>query len=126
MKREVMKKKIIIILIMIILIVIGITWKFVADNRKKNFYDNLKKKMQDDIKRVLYTIYPHCEVGYVVPDLVFEESQNNYYGVDKKKLLDIDSKSYCKIKVKTKCVENSKLNWTTYIRCKDYEDEGFN
>lgn len=119
-----MKKKIIIICISIILI--GIVWIIVLNNNKQHFYNNLKENMQSDIERVLYLIYPHCTFGNVIPELLFEESQNDYYGIDKKKLLDIDGKSYCKIKVKAKCIENSKLNWSTFIKCKDYEDEEYN
>lgn len=119
-------KKMLFIIPMVMIIIGAIILICVEYNRRLHFYDNLKDNMQNDIERVLYLLYPHCQVGSANPGLLLEESQNNYYGIDNKKLLDIDGKSYCKIKVKTKCVEDSKLNWETYIKCKDYEDKGFN
>ena len=92
---------------------------------RKNYYQNLKDNIQDDIERVLYLISPQCSVGSIQGSVVFEESQNDYYLVDKKKLLDIDGKSYCKIKVNPRCVSDGKLEWDTYIKCKNYQDEGY-
>lgn len=123
-KQEIVRKMLFIVPIAVV-IIITIILVCVENNRKQHFYDNLKKNMQDDIERVLHLLYPHCQVGHANPGLLLEESQNNYYGIDKRKLLDIDGKSYCKIKVKTKCVEDSKLDWETYIKCKDYEDEEY-
>ncbi len=119
-----MNKKIIISIIILIILIPSI---LIYNNvRKKQYYNNLKENIQDDIKKVLYLIYPHCEVENVIGDLLLEESQNDYYGIDKKKLLDIDGKSYCQIKAKAKCIEESKLTWKTYIKCKNYKDQGFN
>ncbi len=43
----------------------------------------------------------------------------------KDKFLDVDGKSYCKAYIDTKCVEDGKWEWNTYLSCKDYEDEGY-
>lgn len=119
-----MKKRILTVLICLILIS-GITWKVVSDNKKQNYYVKLKENMQGDIERVLYVIYPHCEVGKANYGILFEAEQNDYYGVDKKKLLDIDGESYCKVRAKARCISEGKLEWDTYIKCNDYEDDGY-
>ena len=124
-KKQSTKRKMMFIVPIIIIAIITIVLICVENYRKQHFYDNLKENMQDDIERVLYLTSPHCHVGNVVPDLLLEAEQNNYYGVDKEKLLDIDNKSYCKVKAKVKCIEDGKLDWNTYIKCKDYKDEGY-
>ena len=121
-----MRKKIIIISISILLILFLVMWKVNSNYRSQHYYEKLKENMQSDIERVLYIVCPHCEVGSASFSMDFEAEQNDYYGIDKEKILDIDGKSYCKVRVKAKCISDGKLEWNTYIKCKDYEDEGYN
>lgn len=125
-----MKKKtkiIIIISIILILCIFAPTGLKLYKNYSHNKrYQEIKDDIQVDIERVLHIIYPHCQVGKSQYGILFEAEQNDYYGVDKKKLLDIDGKSYCKVIAKAKCISDGQFEWDTYIKCKDYEDAGYN
>lgn len=119
-----MKKKIIIILILVLLIVIGLTWKITTDNKKLQYYKNMKENIQEDINRYIKISNPYCSVGsaeYVIDDEILMVQA----GIDKSKLLDIDGESYCKVKVNVRCIDENEHEWNTYIKCKDYEDNGY-
>ena len=91
-----MKKKIIIILIL--LIVIGLIWKTITDNKKQKYYKNMKENIQEDIKQYIKISNPYCSVDsaeYTIDDEILIVQA----GIDKSKLLDIDGKSYCKVKI---------------------------
>ena len=45
--------------------------------------------------------------------------------MDKELLLDVDDKSYCKVRVEVKCVSVNEFAWDTYLKCKDYEDVNY-
>ena len=45
--------------------------------------------------------------------------------MDKDLLLDVDGKSYCKVRVEVKCVAKNEFAWDTYLKCNDYEDENY-
>lgn len=124
-----MKKKIIIIFIVVIIVLCILAprgFKIYKDYLHNKRYQEIKDDIQVDIERVLHIIYPHCQVDKSQYGILFEAEQNDYYGVDKKKLLDIDGKSYCKVRAKAKCISDGRFEWDTYIKCKDYEDEGYN
>ena len=119
-------KTIIIVLIFLILCIVTPTGLKLYKNYSHNKrYREIKDNIQVDIERVLYIIYPHCTPGKSHYGILFEAKQNDYYGVDKGKLLDIDRKSYCKVRAKAKCISDGKFEWNTYIKCKDYEDDGY-
>lgn len=107
----------IIIIFLSLFIVIPIYKKHSNDKR----YNQIKKDIQEDIASYLRISHPYCTKGtgdFVITDetLIYQR------GMDKEKLLDIDNKSYCKVRIEVKCVEENKLNWDTYLSCKDYED----
>ena len=120
-----MKKKIIIIFIVFLLIVLGIIWKITLDYQKQNYSQELKDNIQDDISRYIKISSPYCSVGSG-SSTIDEEILMVQAGIDKKKFLDIDGKSYCKVKVNIRCVAENEHEWHTYLKCKDYKDEGYN
>ena len=113
----------IIIIIPIILIVIGLTWKFIIDNKKQNYYKNMKENIQEDIKKYISISHPYCSVGsaeYVIDNEILIVQA----GIDKEKFLDIDGESYCKVRINVRCVAENEHEWATNIKCKDYEYNG--
>lgn len=119
-----MKKKIIIIFIAFLLIVLGIIWKFAVDYQKQNYYQELKNSIQEDISNYIKISSPYCLVGSS-SSTIDEEILMVQAGIDKKKFLDVDGKSYCKVKVNIRCIAENEHEWDTYLKCKDYEDEGY-
>ena len=119
-----MKKKIIIIFIAFLLIVLGIIWKITLDYQKQNYYQELKNGIQEDISHYIKISSPYCSVGS--SGSIDEKILIVQAGIDKKKFLDIDGKSYCKVKVNIRCVAENEHDFDTYLKCKDYEDEGYN
>ena len=120
-----MKKKIIIILIPILLILVGITWKFVSNYKNQNYYQELKDSIQPEIAQYIKISSPYCTVGSGT-STIDDEILMVQAGIDKKKFLDIDGKSYCKVKVNIRCVAENEHEWDTYLKCKDYKDKEFN
>lgn len=72
----------------------------------------------------MYVIAPKCYPDNGIPLITHHDLVYNA-GMDKEKLLDIDKKSYCKVYVKTKCVEIGQWNWNIMISYKEYEDNGY-
>ena len=120
-----MKKKIIIIFIAFLLIVLGIIWKITLDYQKQNYYQKLKDGIQDDIDRYIKISSPYCSVSSG-SSTIDEEILIVQAGIDKNKFLDIDGKSYCKVKVNIRCVAENEHDFDTYLKCKDYVDKGYN
>ena len=118
-----MKKKILFILvILIVAIIIG---KLIADSKRQDYYQKLKNGIQEDISNYIKISSPYCSVGSATSS-IDEKILMIQAGVDKQKFLDIDGKSYCKVKVNIRCVAENEHAFDTYIKCKDYEDEGYN
>ena len=84
----------------------------------------LKNDIDKELERYMYVIAPKCYPENGSPLITHQDLVYNA-GMNKDKLLDIDEKSYCKVYVKTKCVEYGKWEWNTMISCKNYKDKGF-
>lgn len=124
-----MKKNIIILIIFVFIIIVGSILFINTDNNKKQEknkrrYEEIKEDIDNELKRYMYVIAPKCYPDSSTPLITHRDLVYNA-GMDKEKLLDIDGKSYCKVYVKTKCVEIGKWNWDIKISCKDYADNGY-
>lgn len=124
-----MKKKIILLITFVFVIIIGsllfINIKnYIKQEQNKKRYEEIKQNIDNELKRYMYVIEPKCYPDSGTPLVTHRDLVYNA-GMDKKKLLDIDGKSYCKAYIKTKCVEIGKWNWDVMISCKDYTDKGY-
>lgn len=124
-----MRKKLIIMILSVFLIVIvGVLFVGIRDHKiqeqNQKRYEEIKKDIDNELQRYMYVIAPKCYPENGTPLLTHQDLVYNG-GMDKEKLLDIDEKSYCKVYIKTKCVEVGKWNWDIYISCKDYTDKGY-
>lgn len=99
--------------------------ELVSIYKKEIYYQELKDNIQDDISRYIKISSPYCSVGSG-SSTIDEEILMVQAGIDKKKFLDVDGKSYCKVKVNIRCIAENEHDFDTYLKCKDYEDEGYN
>jgi len=114
-------------LIVVILIIIGLAVGFslYKEYSNKKRYEEIKSSIQGEIKRYLEFSNPYCSSSsgrFVITD----ETLLYQRGMDKQLLLDVDGKSYCKVRVEVSCVFENKLAWDTYLSCNDYEDIRYN
>ena len=98
--------------------------ELVSIYRKEIYYQELKDSIQDDISNYIKISSPYCSVGSA-NTTIDEKILMVQAGIDKQRFLDIDSKSYCKIKVNIKCIAENEHSWDTYLKCNNYEDEGY-
>lgn len=117
-----MRRKII-YLIIIILVFLGLVagLKLYKEYSNKKRYEEIKEDVQEETARYLSISAPYCTPGsgdFMITDetLIYQR------GMDKEKLLDIDKKSYCKVRIEVTCVNENEFAWDTYLKCKDYED----
>ena len=130
-----MKKKIVIIVIAVLLLIgtgigiaIGLKHKKEIEERNQRRYAEIKKDIQEDIAGYVRATNVYCNpsTGENNATVIYtDERLINYGGLDKKKLLDVDGESYCKLRVEVKCVAVNEFAWDTYLKCKDYEDEEY-
>ena len=122
-----MKKKLIIItvsIILIVLLLIGINYKRIINIRNQKHYAKIKENIDPEIEAYLRLSHPYCSPSNGVT--TFKDETLVYQrGMDKELLLDVDGKSYCKVRIEVRCVEENKHEWNTYLKCKDYEDEHY-
>lgn len=114
-----MKRSIVIILICFLLFLILLV---VCKKDGNTHYEQIRKNIEQETIRYLNISSPNCSS---VPMTIDEETLIVQAGMDRKKLLDIDNKSYCKTTVKAYCDETSQWQLDIKISCKDYEDEGY-
>jgi len=119
-----LKKKIIITIIISIIIlgiIIGISYKNYSNNKR---YEIIKKEIDEETTKYLKISHPYCTPG--TGDFTITEDELLYQrGMDKSKLLDIDKKSYCKVRIEVKCISENKLKKDVYLKCKNFEDENY-
>ena len=117
-----MKKKLIIVAVFVIILVIGIiaglNYKKYSNNKR---YETIKMEIEEETKRYLKVSHPYCTPGSA-SFTINENALLVQWAMDKKKLLDIDGKSYCKTRIEVTCVATNELDTEVYIKCKDYED----
>lgn len=120
-----MKKKIIIFAVVVIILTIGIvaglSYKKYSKNKR---YETIKIEIEEEAKRYLKVSHPYCTPG----SASFTINENTLlvqWAMDKKKLLDVDGKSYCKTRIEVMCVAENELDMDVYIKCNDYEDENY-
>ena len=120
-----MKKKLMIIsvfiVVLIIGIVVGLSYKKHSNNKR---YETIKMEIEEEAKRYLKVSYPYCTPGSG-SFTMNEDTLLVQWDMDKKKLLDVDGKSYCKTRIEVMCVAENELDADVYIKCKDYEDENY-
>ena len=122
-------KKIIIIISILIIITIGNILlinkiKQTKQNQYEKRYAEIKNDINNEMNRYLYYIAPNCSSENAGGQLTHKDLVYNN-GFDKEKLLDTDKKSYCKVFIKYKCIENGIWNWNTYISCKNHTDKEY-
>ena len=121
-----MKKKIIIISVFLTVLVLGtiggLSYKKYAINKR---YETMKKELAEETTKYLKISHPYCTPGTGGSFTITEETLLVQWGMDKKKLLDIDKKSYCKARLEVTCVAENELDNDIYIKCKDYEDKNY-
>ena len=129
-----MKKKTVIIVIALLLltgviigVVVSIKHKKEIDERNQRRYVEIKEDIQEDIAGYVRVREIYCSVdrGENLNSIYTDETLVYQRGMDKEKLLDVDGKSYCKVRVEVRCVDENKFEWDTYLKCKDYEDEEY-
>lgn len=139
-----MKKKIIFLLIFLILIG-GLLFGYCSLKKDKKQKEELKQERYNEIrenakKAVEWNIramYPDC----VLSDN-FREGSGSFYNssflinngyIKKSELLDVDNKSYCDVYVDINPYyedpldhqHNCEVAYKIYLKCKDFEDEGY-
>ena len=91
-----MKKKIMIISVFIVILVIGIvaglSYKKYSNNKR---YETIKMEIEEESKRYLKVSHPYCTPGSA-SFTMNEDTLLVQWAMDKKILLDVDGKSYCK------------------------------
>ena len=121
-----MKKKLIIVAVFVIILVIGIiaglNYKKYSNNKR---YETIKMEIEEEAKRYLKVSHPYCTPGSA-SFTMNEDTLLVQWAMDKKILLDVDGKSYCKTIIEVTCVANDELDVDVYIKCKDYEDKNYN
>ena len=122
-KQDIVRKMLFIVPISVV-IIITIILVCISNNKEKNYYQELKDNIQDDISRYIKISSPYCSVSSG-SSTIDEEILIVQAGIDKNKFLDIDGKSYCKVKVNIRCVAENEYDFDTYLKCKDYKDEGY-
>lgn len=123
-----MKKKIIIGLIIVAFLgigtIIGLNYKNKFDERNQLYYEKMKENIQPEIDRYVRIMHHYCDLsrgensGIAIYN---DERLIKYAGMDKELLLDVDGKTYCKIKVEVECVGVNQFQWDTYLKCKYFE-----
>ena len=144
-----MKKKIIIFVSIVLVIILAIVVviqkhnediKTNKDNNDKR-YSEIKENVKIAIEKRIKAQYPSCPISNEWKDeyksrsgQFFQASGliNNGY-IKKSELLDVDNKSYCDVYVIIKPYyedpkdqqHNCHINYNFYLKCNDYEDEGY-
>lgn len=145
-----MKKKwmIIIIIICTVLIigVIAVKYKNINNEKTNNRlntkrYSEIKESVKIAVEKRIKAQYPSCPISQEWKDEYKSKSGqffqasgliNNGY-IKKNELLDVDNKSYCDVYVVIKPYyedpqdqqHNCHINYNFYLKCNDYEDEGY-
>lgn len=136
MKREIMY-------VMPALIVMGFYGIFLysSEQEEKELarYEEIKESLKEAVEWNLSAQYPYCKISKDFKETSFPGSFynsnfliNNGY-IKKKELLDIDGKSYCDVYVDINTYyedpqdqqKNCELYYKIYLKCKNYEDEGY-
>ena len=99
----------------------GLTWNLELTAAER--YTQIKSDVDKEMERYLYVVSPKCQKGKT--DYTNTDELLNNAGFAKEKLLDVDYKSYCKVYVDAKCVEDGKWEWQTNLKCNNYKDDGF-
>lgn len=136
MKREIMY-------VMPALIVMGFYGIFLysSEQEEKELarYEEIKESVKEAVEWNLRAQYPSCKISKDFRETTFPGTFynsdfliNNGY-IKKKELLDIDGKSYCDVYVDINTYyedpqdqqKNCELYYKIYLKCKNYEDEGY-
>ena len=128
-----MKKKLIISLIIVAIVlsvatIIGLNYKSIIKKRNQEHYAKIMENIQLEIETYIKLTKFYCnpERGENTGTTVYtDETLVNQRGMDKELLLDVDGKSYCKVRVEVKCVAVNEFAWDTYLKCKNYEDVNY-
>ena len=128
-----MKKKIIIALIIVAIVlsvgtIIGLNYKSTIKKINQEHYAKIMENIQPEIETYIKLTKFYCnpERGENTGTTVYtDETLVNQRGMDKELLLDVDGKSYCKVRVEVMCVAENELDTDVYIKCKNYEDENY-
>ena len=118
------KHKLIILTIIILFFGLLLIIPMYKDYSNNQRYNEIKEDIQENIASYLKIVYPYCTPSKSTTTIT-DEALVYQRGMDKEKLLDIDKKSYCKVRIEIRCIAENKLEWDTYLKCKDYEDKNY-
>ena len=129
--------------VMLALIVMGFYGIFLysSEQEEKELarYEEIKESVKEAVEWNLRAQYPSCKISKDFRETTFPGTFynsdfliNNGY-IKKKELLDIDGKSYCDVYVDINTYyedpqdqqKNCELYYKIYLKCKNYEDEGY-
>ena len=121
MRKKLVRNLIVIVSVLIIGGIIGLIYKKHSIDKR---YEVIRTEIEKEAIRYLKISHPHCSTG----SSSFAINENTLLvqlAMDKNKLLDVDGKSYCKVRVEVICVAENELDTDVYIKCKDYEDKNY-
>lgn len=93
------------------------------ENKKR--YEEIRSDVNKEMERYHYIIFPTCNPDVTATQRVLDTHLIYNGGMKKEKFLDVDGKSYCNTLTYATCIEKNKWEFKTYLRCKEYTDEGF-
>lgn len=136
-------KNIIIVLLIVLFLVLGIilfVYKIKPNDKTSSRYDEIRESARKAAEWHLKATQPYCVIGDTKEKKKYSHMNstfliNNGY-IKKEELLDVDGESYCDIYVVDyRYIDESisleaygndcEVNYKVYIKCKDYEDEGY-
>lgn len=124
MNKKIIISFVIVVVILIIGTILGLNYKNKFDERNQLHYDKIKENIQSEVDRYVRIMHHYCnpERGENSGIAIYnDERLTKYAGMNKELLLDVDEKSYCKIKVEVECVGVNQFQWDTYLKCKYFE-----
>lgn len=104
--------------------IIGLDYKHKIEERNKLHYAKLKENIQPEVDRYVRIMHHYCDPirGENIGIAIYKDERlTKHAGMDKELLLDVDGKTYCKVKVEVECVGVNQFQWDTYLKCKYFE-----
>ena len=124
MKKRIIISFIIVVVILIIGTIIGLNYKNKFDERNQLHYDKMKENILPEVDRYVRIMHHYCDPSRGEnggTSIYNDERLSKYAGMDKELLLDVDGKTYCKVKVEVECVGVNQFQWDTYLKCNYFE-----
>lgn len=89
----------------------------------KEKYEEIRNRINKWVNEEASIVYPKCDKNMATQ--TWNHDRLISLGVPKEVFLDVDGSSYCDSMSYLKC-KNGKIEYETYLRCKDYKDKKYN